>query len=436
MNAVKINSLEFENVKRIRAIALEPSASGLTVIGGDNNQGKTSVLDTIAWALGGDRYKPSNPVRDGSAIPPKIKVTLSNGLIVERSGKNSALKVTDPNGKRSGQQLLNSFIEELALNLPKFMESSNRDKANTLLQIIGVGNQLRQLEYKETDIYNRRRSIGQIADQKKKFAKEMAFYPDAPKEPVSAMELIRRQQSILAVNGENQRKREQSSYLIAQRNRLATEVQELEEKLGQKKAELEQAIKDADISAQSAANLQDQSTEEIERDLENIEAINIKVRANCDREKAEQEAQQYSQQYDGLTEELEKVRQDKIDLLNGAQLPLEGLGVEDGDLTYHGKKWDGMSGSDQLKVATAIVRTLNPQCGFVLLDKLEQMDLKTMQDFGAWLQSQNLQAIATRVSTGSECTIIIEDGLVANHSSAPIQMETPPVQNNWKAGVF
>ena len=153
MDSVKINTLEFENVKRIRAVALEPSASGLTVIGGNNNQGKTSILDTIAWALGGDRYKPSNPVRDGSTIPPRIKITLSNGLIVERSGKNSSLKVTDPNGKKSGQQLLNSFVEELALNLPKFMEQPNREKANTLLQIIGVGDQLHQLERQETELY-------------------------------------------------------------------------------------------------------------------------------------------------------------------------------------------------------------------------------------------------------------------------------------------
>ncbi len=40
-----------------------------------------------------------------------------------------------------------------------------------------------------------------------------------------------------------------------------------------------------------------------------------------------------------------------------------------------------MSGSDQLRVATAIVRKLNPECGFVLLDKLEQMDMTTLQEF-------------------------------------------------------
>lgn len=432
MESVKINTLELENVKRIRAVAMEPSPAGLTVIGGDNNQGKTSVLDTIAWALGGDRYKPTNATRDGSAIPPRIRITLSNGLIVERSGKNSALKVTDPNGRKNGQQLLNSFIEELALNLPKFMESPDREKANTLLQIIGVGDQLWELERKETEVYNRRRVVGQEADRKKKFALEMPFYPDAPDEPVSALELIQRQQQILAINGENQRKRQQVEQLTYQRNQLAAEIDSLEDKLKHLQEDYRACCEDLEFAYKSAEDLHDESTAQIEEDLQNIETINIKVRANSDRERAEQEAQRYRQQYDDLTGELEDTRQAKVDLLNGAKLPLPGLGVEEGCLTYKGKRWDGMSGSDQLKVATAIVRALNPQCGFVLIDKLEQMDLKTMQEFGAWLQEENLQAIATRVSRGSECTLIIEDGQIAGQALP----ELPQFNNNWKAGVF
>ena len=106
---VKITSLELENVKRIRACAITPTQNGLTVIGGRNNQGKTSVLDAIAWALGGDRHRPSRAAREGSSIPPRLCVKLSNGLVVERTGKNSDLKVTDTEGRRAGQQLLNEF---------------------------------------------------------------------------------------------------------------------------------------------------------------------------------------------------------------------------------------------------------------------------------------------------------------------------------------
>jgi hypothetical protein len=104
-------------------------------------------------------------------------------------------------------------------------------------------------------------------------------------------------------------------------------------------------------------------------------------------------------------------------LLDGADLPLPGLSVEDGELTYKGYKWDNMSGSEQLKVATAIVRKLNPECGFVLLDKLEAMDIDTLSEFGEWLKTEDLQAIATRVSTGSECSVIIEDGYVSGQDA-------------------
>lgn len=431
METVKINQLEIENVKRVKAVKIEPTANGLTVIGGRNSQGKTSVLDSIAWALGGDRYKPSQAQRDGSVLPPQLHVELSNGLIVERKGKNSDLKVIDPSGRKGGQQLLNQFVEQLALDLPKFMSASGKDKAQTLLQIIGVGDQLAQLEMDEQKLYQERLYIGRTADQKDKFAKEMESYDNVPKEPVSASELIHQQQDILARNGENQRKRERVSqyeYLV---NTKTEEVARLQQQLQIKQAELQQIQADLQIAKTSALDLHDESTEELERNITEIDELNRKVRANLDKEKAEEDARIYKNQYDALTVQINDIRQAKLDLLKGADLPLPGLSVQDGELIYQGFKWDNMSGSDQLKVATAIVRKLNPQCGFVLLDKLEQMDLQTMQEFGAWLESQGLQAIATRVSTGDECSIIIEDGTVVEQPAAT-DMQAP----RWKAGEF
>ena len=115
--SIKINKLEIENVKRIKAVKLEPTRSGLTIIGGNNGQGKTSVLDSIAWALGGEKYRPSKAQRQDSVIPPNLHIVMSNGLVVERKGKNSNLTVTDPQGNKAGQQLLNTFVEQLALDL-------------------------------------------------------------------------------------------------------------------------------------------------------------------------------------------------------------------------------------------------------------------------------------------------------------------------------
>lgn len=438
--SVKITALEAENVKRIKAVALTPAPTGLTLVGGNNNQGKTSVLDALAWALGGERFRPTAAQRDGAVAPAHLKVTLSNGVVVERKGKNASLTVTDPTGRRSGQQLLNAFVEPLALDLPRFMDASDKEKADILLRIIGIGAELHTRDLEIKGLYDKRTFTGQLAAQKKHFAEEMISYPEAPDEPVSASELIRQQQDILARNGENQRLRAQYAELEQQvqqcvdelkrtRERIAT-LQQLADELDAKHTKL---FNQRETARKTVSQLQDESTAELEASIRDIEETNRKVRANLEKSRAEDEAAQYASEYDRLTESIQQKRAERMALLNGADLPLPGLSVEDGVLTYNGKRWRDMSGSDQLRVATAIVRRLNPDCGFVLLDKLEQMDLTTLTEFGRWLEAEHLQAIATRVSTGSECQIIIEDGMVKD-AEPPVTEKPQP--RSWTKGAF
>ena len=434
--SVTITALEAENVKRIKAVALTPAPTGLTLVGGNNNQGKTSVLDALAWALGGDRFRPDAAVRDGAVAPAHLKVKLSNGVVVERKGKNSTLTVTDPTGRRSGQQLLNAFIEPLALDLPRFMEASDKEKADILLRIVGIGAELHTRDLEIKALYDKRTFTGQLAQKKKNFAEGLIYYPDAPEEPVSASDLIRQQQEILARNGENQRKRSQLAQLTDLLERQKKVVADLEFQLSTEKQRLDTMQADVKTAQTTAADLQDESTAELEASIRSIEETNQKVRANLEKSRAEDEAAQYSSEYDRLTEALEQKRADRMALLNGADLPLPGLSVEDGALTYKGKHWRDMSGSDQLRVAAAIVRRLNPDCGFVLLDKLEQMDMDTLTEFSRWLETEHLQAIATRVSTGSECQIIIEDGMVKGAEFPEPSVPEKPQLKGWTKGAF
>ena len=436
---MKINRLEIENVKRIHAAVVEPTPNGLTIIGGKNRQGKTSVLDAIAWALGGKKYQPSQAVNADSTIPPRLKVIMDNGLVVERKGKNSDLKVTDPTGRKGGQQLLDEFVEELALNLPKFMEASGKEKANTLLQIIGIGPQLTELDQKEKELYQERLYVGRTADQKEKFAKEQPYYPDAPQELVSPSELIRQQQDILARNGEKARIRANAAEV--ERKAAAAEqalsiaygaAAEAEKRLEEAKAAYNKAMEEKEIAFSSAEYAgEDESTAELEANIADIEAINIKVRANLNKIQAEEDAKEYRDKYTLLTQRIEDVRSEKTSLLDNADLPLPGLSVMDGELIYNGQKWDNMSSAEQMIVSASIVRKLNPKCGFVLLDKLEAMDLDTLQEFEKWLEQEGLQAIATRVSTGEECSIIITDGYTEERPD----QEKKAQSTGWKAGM-
>lgn len=426
---VTINTLEVENVKKVKAVSLTPSPKGLTIIGGKNGAGKTTVLDAIVWALAGDRYKPSEAAREGSMTPPHIWLTLSNGLTVERKGKNAALTVTDPTGRRAGQQLLNEFISVLALDLPRFMQANAKEKADTLLQILGIGPQLKKLDDEISRAYTQRTAVGQIYDQKKGYADELPEYPGAPEEEVSLSELLARHGEILRQNAENKRLRDELENLKSRRDLVLRQIVDTTATLNtliEKRDALINAITNAEKDAKT---LHDESTDAIEENIREIETINAQVRANLTKEKALEEAAAENEKYGQLTDYIQNKRAERLALLEGADLPLPELTVEDGELKYKGHSWDCMSGSEQLRVAAAIVRRLNPSCGFVLLDKLEQMDVDTLTEFGAWLEQEGLQAIATRVSTGAECTIIIEDGNVAGAPEAP-------AQRDWKAGEF
>ena len=171
--------------------------------------------------------------------------------------------------------------------------------------------------------------------------------------------------------------------------------------------ELDKAIKEAETE-----DFTPESTEDVEAKIAAFEETNRKVNENMERTRRMAEAEELSKQYDNLTKEIEEIRKERVTLLNGVKFPLEGLSVKDGELTYNDKSWDCMSGAEQLIVDCAIASKINPKCRFVLMDKLEQLDLETLRDFGKWLESQDLQCIATRVSTGDECTITIVDGEV------------------------
>lgn len=424
---VRIDALELENVKRVRVVEMEPSPEGLTVIGGRNGQGKTSVLDAIAWALGGNKRRPDEPNRRGAATPARLRVGLSNGLVVERRGKNGALHVTDESGRKAGQALLDEFVGQLAIDLPRFMAGSDADKATALLQTLGIDEELARVDGQIRGVYQDRQLAGRDAKAKRAHADRLPHHDDAPEEPVSVAELVAEQQGILARNGERQAKRARASELAraveadrATVDALMTAVEEAETALRAAHARLEEAngrlakdVADARDAAKTAEELEDESTAEVEAAIARVEETNARVRENQAKAQAAAAAAVAEAEYERLDGEVERLRDERRALLDGAPLPLPGLSIdEDGRLTYLGATWGDMSGSEQMRVAAAVARAAKPECGFVLVDKLEQMDPQTLAEFGAWAQAEGLQVIGTRVATDGTCDLVIEDGRV------------------------
>ena len=418
--AVSIASLELENVKRVRAVELEPSATGLTVLGGRNGQGKTSVLDAIAYALGGERMRPDRVTREGSATPAKMRVTLSNGITCERKGKNSSLTVTDTTGMRGGQRLLDEFIGEFALNLPKFLAMSDREKADSLLRAVGVADELAEADRKVADANAERTEIGRRAKAARKMADDTPLHEGVPEEPMDISALVEEQmlaaernRAIEYKRREVEAKRAESERAAAEVGRLAAELADATERMAAASERSESVTAELGALESDLASMEPADEAAAAEALRDAEAVNALVRQNAARAEMAADADRLDGEYRAAGERVAKAREERLSLLEGADLPLPGLSVEEGVLRYEGSAWGDMSGSEQLRVATAIVRKLKPECGFVLIDKLEQFDPQQLAEFGAWAASEGLQVIGTRVAVDDTCTVVIEDGRVA-----------------------
>lgn len=429
MDSVKIVSLEIENVKRVRAVSLAPAADGLTVIGGRNGQGKSSVLDAIMSALGGEKFTPSNAVREG-ADKGEVTLTLSNGITVARSytAKGTYLQVS---GRVGGQKLLNEFVNSFALNIGDFLSASDRDRAKMLMGLVGLD--LTPLNERRKKLYDDREAVGRLATRAEKHAESMPFDEAAGLELRTPTDIMNELQAKLAANAENHKLRqnvarvresvEAAELKLQTKAKRVAELQaaldEAREEQAAAKVGLDSARRDLVTAESSVVNLVDEDTSAIKKKLAEIDEVNSRVRQNWDRDKALKQTEEHKEEYRALTRQIEEIDAEKTRLLEATEMPLPGLAIADDVIVFNGRAWDCMSHSEQLRVSTAICRAIKPSQGFVLLDKLEAMDLDTLREFHDWLAGEGIQAIATRVSGGDECSIIIEDGAAEGAAAAP-----------------
>ena len=425
MDKVKIVSFDIENVKRVQAVRVTPAETGLTTLGGDNYQGKSSCLDAIMNALGGEKFTPSDPVHDGAKKGQTV-VELSNDITVTRSftDKGTYLKIDAPHSSKSGQGLLNEFINSFALNLSSFLTITDKARAAILLEIIGVD--LTPFDEKSAKLEADRLAIGRLEVKAKGHAESMPYDEAAGATLMTPTDIMAELERMVNVNAKNRDIRERAEAFQANIKLQVSKINHAQKVLFDAEEKVKAANEELKEQQDSLARmegeykkateqtefLKDEDTTALKTKLAEIDAMNAQIRQNLERDKAFEDVATNHEEYLSLQRQIEDIRDEKQALLNGAHMPLEELSVENSILTYKGHAWDCMSHADQLVAATAICQAINPNMGFVLIDKLESMDLKTLNEFGAWLEKEELQAITTRVSKGSENSVIIEDGLV------------------------
>lgn len=410
----KITKLQAENFKRIKAVTIEPSGAAV-IIGGKNAQGKSSALDAIESVLGGLRRSPPEPVRRGARGAKVVLSTDDFTATREWSRSSSRLRVEAKDGSKisSPQKLFDSMVGALSFDPLAFSRLDRREQARVLRELVGLdfSAELAEIERLRAE----RRDTGRDVKRLRGAVDSLPLIDDdAPDDEVSISDLMAELDAARAVNAKNAELRRSHKAAVDEVAIIKDDLAEAVARVADIKAELANAERDAEKSEAATVGLADVDTDEIQQRIRSNESINAKVRAKrklaeFTTELAETESLQ-AQQTSRIAALEGKISED----IASAKYPIGGLSVSDDGVMFDGIPFEQASQAQQLRVSVAIGFALNPDLKVLLIRDGSVLDSDGLRLLTELAEREGGQVWIERVSeTGEGCTVVIEDGSVA-----------------------
>ncbi len=429
MPAQKIIRLKISNVKRLSAVEILPDGN-VVIIGGENEQGKSSILDSIVYALGGAGTIPQQPIRSGKT---KAEIVLeTTTFIVTRkftASGGSSLVVTAKDGSvfKSPQSLLDELTGSLSfdpLDFSRLCEKEPKKAAEVLRQLAGLD--FTQLDADRKLAYDNRTLVGR---EKESIAGRLAtfvHYPEAPKEEVSVDAITKR-----LTDAQDHNKK--ATPLATAKATADAEHKAWQKNADEKKVELEDAIRKAkeaeelyEFSVKQTAeklvalteatkaldSFEMQDEQPFLEEISGAEAINQKVRSNRDRAKTLKELDAKTGEHETLTEQIEAFDKQKSDLLEKTKFPTKDISFDESGVLLDGLPFVQGSTAQRIKASLAMGMALNPKLRVVLIREGSLLDKTSLAMVCKMAVDADYQVWIERVGDGKECSIIIEDGAI------------------------
>lgn len=414
----RIIRLEAENIKRLQAVQIEPDGN-LVVIGGDNGQGKSSVLDSIMYALAGGKTIPAVPLRKGAK---KGRITVDLGdMVVERvfTEKSSRLEIRSKEGHiiPSPQAVLDKMCGRIAFDPLQFSLQSPKEQVESLRQLVGLD--FSALDRERQQVYDQRTDVNRQAKQKAAELAACAFTTGVAESETSVAELAERMNAVQQQNIANARARDELQELAdtletrqSQRRELSQQIAALEKRLVAIDQEIADRQTDIEAMGPRVAALVDGDTAELSQQIRSAESVNAAVRQNARHRQLASQLADLESQSKALTDRITAIDQAKTNAIETADLPYPGLGFGDDGVTYQGLPLEQAMESDRTIISAAIGRALNPQLPVVLIRNGSAIGPAKLAALAKWADEDGAQVWLERVSVGEEVSVVIEDGRV------------------------
>lgn len=407
---MRIIRLEAENVKRIKVVAIQPNGKSV-IIRGNNEQGKSSLLDSIEFALGGKRSHPKRVIRDG-AEKAHVIVELDD-LVVERTWETddiSKLEVKTKDGlnHKSPQKILDQLVGKLSFDPLNFMHLNTKDQFEMLRKLVGID--FTDLDEQHKTIYDKRTDVNREVERIK--LNLPPADPDMPEAEVPVSKLVDQLQAANKKGAELDQARHELDSALAKVKQLAERRRELQTALEQVVKEGEQWAEDVKTCGKVLENMGERpDTIPIEQQLHDAEAINIRYRA-AEKWREENAAMVKGQaESDELTGKIKTLDAERRRRVEEAKFPVKGLSFQNSIVVYEELPFEQASQSVKLRVSVAMGIAMNPKLRVILIREGSFLDAEHLAMVGKMADEADAQVWVEMV--GDEGSgVIIEDGMV------------------------
>lgn len=427
---MKIVRFEAENIKRISAVSITPTGE-VVEITGRNGQGKTSVLDSIWWALAGTGNVQVRPIRDGQEQARifldlgEIKVTRTfKASEKDPKGYTTTLTVENAEGVRasSPQAMLDSLMGSLSFDPLAFTKMKPKDQFDTLKQFV-PGVDFDDIDRRNKSDFDKRTDINRQEKSIRAQVEGIRVPADVPAEAVDEAVLIAALDDAGRTNAEIEarRGRRQHAETEIERARAAAATCRSNAESLRKQAEGEDQKAD---EHEAAANALEQKIAEapalpaqvdttaIREKLARAGEINRAVEAKKRRDTLTAEADALKAESSALTKAIEDRNAAKAKAVADAEMPVDGLGFGDDIVTFNGVPFEQASDAEQLRASILIAAAMNPQVRVIRVRDGSLLDEDSFRELTAMAEAEGCQVWLETVQSGRPGAVVIEDGAV------------------------
>jgi hypothetical protein len=426
-----------ENIKRLKTVDITPNKFMVRLSGG-NGAGKSSVLDSIEYALMGTKTVPNFPVRKGSGKA-FIKVDLGEIVVTRRITEGSPkragyLTIEGKDGKvwKDPDEVLRSLMGAISFDPLDFIQMPAKAQFDALSHIAMPDVDLDAIEVQAKADYDARTVAKKERDALYTRRDAIHVPADLPKEKYDEAALITELQQAGEFNAGIEREKRERENLHRERAQIERATDERIARIDELKKEIErlevETRKDAGRVAQTDAIIDawpeldsPKDSAEIAERINNARTINAAIDRAATRAKIDAEAEAKQEEWKKLDEAVERGQRQKDEALALAKYPIEGLGFDTGkrEVIYNGLPFDQSSHAEQMKTSVAIGMAINPKLRIMRIKDGSLLDDKSLDIVSEMAHEHDFQVWIETVSTTGKVGIYLEDGEVVTVNDEP-----------------